>query len=256
MAVVFKSVRSLKSLTAPRRTSENNLSLGLVLASVAGALNAGGFLAVGRYTSHMTGLVSSAADSFVLGDVVVAVAAMVSICFFMLGAMGTSVIVSFSVRHKRRRIYSAPLLIEAALLLLFGLLGSQWEEKELLTVSLTTMLLCFIMGLQNALITKISNSVIRTTHVTGMVTDIGIELGQLFYWNFNSTHATRITANRRHLRVLSSLVLCFFCGGLLGAWAFSRYGYVATVPLAVVLVVIAIAPFAGAMPRWNGPGAA
>jgi len=38
-------------------------------------------------------------------------------------------------------------------------------------------LLCFIMGLQNAVITKISHAEIRTTHVTGLVTDVGIELG-------------------------------------------------------------------------------
>ncbi|MFX4396989.1 YoaK family protein, partial [Acinetobacter baumannii] len=44
-------------------------------------------------------------------------------------------------------------------------------------------LLCFIMGLQNAIITKVSQARIRTTHVTGITTDIGIELGKLAYWN-------------------------------------------------------------------------
>lgn len=251
MVVVNRSVGKLKALTAPRRTQGADLTLGLLLAFVAGALNAGGFLAVGRYTSHMTGLVSSAADSIVLGELAFAVASIVSILFFLLGAVFTSVMVSFSVRHKRRRIYSAPVLIEATLLLLFGLVGSQLHEKALWTVSLTTMLLCFIMGLQNALITKISNARIRTTHVTGVITDLGIELGQLLYWNMKSTHTLRISANRKYLRVLTSLVLCFFVGGLAGAMGFQRLGYVATVPLAALLVVIAGAPFAGDMPHWN-----
>lgn len=251
MAVVFRSFRSLKSLTSPRRSARADFALGLVLSFVAGALNAGGFLAVGRYTSHMTGMVSSTADNLVLGEVALAGAAVVSIFSFMLGSMCSSVLVNFAVRHKRRRIYSAPLLLETVLLLVFGLVGARLEDKAFLTVSLTTMLLCFIMGLQNALITRVSNAVIRTTHVTGMVTDIGIELGQLFYWNFNSTHAARILANRHHLRVLLGLVLSFFVGGLVGAMGFKYAGYVATVPLAILLVVIAIAPFAGAMPRWN-----
>ncbi len=256
MAVMFRYVRSLKNLTAPKRRVGADLYLGLLLSFVAGALNAGGFLAVGRYTSHMTGLVSSAADSLVLQDYALAIAALVSIFCFMFGCALTSLMVSFSIRHHRRRIYSAPLLLETGLLLLFGLVGSLLEQKALWTVSLTTMLLCFIMGLQNALITKISNAVIRTTHITGMVTDIGIELGQLFYWNFRSTHQTRIMANRRHLRVLASLVMSFFTGGLAGALGFKYMGYIATVPLAAVLVVIALAPFAGSMPRWNGSGAA
>ena len=56
-------VNYLSGLTDHRRTARNNLHLGVVLAFVAGALNAGGFLAIGVYTSHMTGMVSTAADS-------------------------------------------------------------------------------------------------------------------------------------------------------------------------------------------------
>lgn len=251
MAVLFRSVRTLKSLTAPRRSSGADLSLGLLLAFVAGSLNAGGFLAVGRYTSHMTGMVSTAADQLVLGDLALAIAAILSIASFLAGAILTSFLVSFAIRHHRRRIYSAPLVLETVLLLLFGVIGARLETNTLWTLSLTTMLLCFIMGLQNALITKISNATIRTTHVTGVVTDIGIELGQLIYWNINSTHATRILANRRHLSILLSLLLCFFGGGIIGAFAFQFMGYTATIPLAVLLLVIAYAPFYGALPHWN-----
>ena len=56
-------IRYLSRLTAPERSERTNLHLGMALAVVAGALNAGGFLAVGQYTSHMTGIVSSVADN-------------------------------------------------------------------------------------------------------------------------------------------------------------------------------------------------
>src|SRR5919109_1493583 len=56
-----------RQLTGRERTKEANGRLGVVLAFVAGAINAGGFLAVQQYTSHMTGLVSSMADALVLG---------------------------------------------------------------------------------------------------------------------------------------------------------------------------------------------
>ena len=45
------------------------------------------------------------------------------------------------------------------------------------------LVLCYIMGLQNAVITKISNAEIRTTHITGLVTDLGIEIGKMLYLN-------------------------------------------------------------------------
>jgi uncharacterized membrane protein YoaK (UPF0700 family) len=100
------------------------------------------------------------------------------------------------------------------------------------------------MGLQNAMITKISKAEIRTTHVTGLVTDIGIELGKLFYWNFGAVtdRGNRVRADRGRLRLLASLLGMFFAGGLAGAFGFKKIGFVATVPLAVILVVLAAVP--------------
>ena len=130
------------------------------------------------------------------------------------------------------------------LLLVFGLVGATLQLQTLVSVSMTAILLCYVMGLQNALVTKISNSEIRTTHITGLVTDIGIELGRLVYWNrTQEATAPLVRANRTKLRVLGSLIFSFALGAVLGALAFKRVGYVSTVPLAIVLVVVSIAPF-------------
>jgi uncharacterized membrane protein YoaK (UPF0700 family) len=110
-------------------------------------------------------------------------------------------------------------------------------------VSITVMLLSFIMGLQNALITKLSNAEIRTTHITGIVTDIGIELGKFAYRNPSAADpALRVLANRQRLALLSWLALAFFGGGVAGALGFKHVGYSATVPLALVLVALASVP--------------
>ncbi len=98
-----------KGLTGKHRTPRSNFLLGCILAMIAGAINAGGFFLVMQYTSHMTGIISLAADSVVLGDYVNA-------------------------------------------LLLMGYIA------------------CFVLGVQNALITKVSSAIIRTTHITGMTT--------------------------------------------------------------------------------------
>src|SRR5690606_41293574 len=57
----------LRTLTASERTRRANVHLGVSLAFVAGAVNAAGLLAVGEYTSHMTGVVSGMADNLALG---------------------------------------------------------------------------------------------------------------------------------------------------------------------------------------------
>ena len=71
-------------LTTKVRTRRANRQLGGLLAFVAGPVNAGGFLAVQRYTSHMTGIVSAIADGLVLGEVALAMAGLSSLLAFVM----------------------------------------------------------------------------------------------------------------------------------------------------------------------------
>jgi uncharacterized membrane protein YoaK (UPF0700 family) len=236
-------INYLVRLTARERTVTTNLHLGVLLSFVAGALNAGGFLAIGQYTSHMTGIVSAAADNVVLGNIGLAVAAGLSLLSFMVGAATTAWLVNYAKRHSARNIYAAPLRIEAVLLLAFGIVGATLRLHEFVSISLTAILLCFTMGLQNALVTKISNAEIRTTHITGLVTDIGIELGKLIYWNRSRDVSSRkVLANRTRLRVHGALVLSFFIGGLMGAFGFKHAGFFFAILLALPMVAMSLAP--------------
>ncbi|WP_175751839.1 YoaK family protein [Burkholderia anthina] len=233
-----------RSLTGKHRSAAANRQLGFSLAFIAGAANAGGFLAVKQYTSHMSGVVSTIADQAALGDVRLALAGIGSLASFLVGAGCSAVLVNWGRRHSLQSQYVLPLLVEAALLLLFGLLGSHLALWEAFFMPVTVILLCFIMGLQNAMITKLSGAEIRTTHMTGIVTDLGIELGKLFYWNRSNAdvHAQAVIANRAKLRIHGTMLMSFFVGGLAGAIGFKHVGYVSTVPLAAALVTLAIVP--------------
>lgn len=231
----------IRGWTDVQRSPEANLRLGLALSFVAGATNAGGFLAVGRYTSHMTGIVSSMADDLVLGNLSLALAGVVCLLAFVAGAMCTAIMVNWGLRQQLRSSYSLPLLLESAALLVFGLFGAAIAAWSQVFVPVTVVLLCFIMGLQNAVITKISKAEIRTTHITGLVTDIGIELGKWVYLN-RLQEAAPVRANRERLRIHASLVLGFLLGGLVGALGFKHAGYVTTVPLAGLLWLLSLRP--------------
>jgi len=232
-----------RRLTGRKRTASANQELGCVLAFVAGAANAGGYLAVKQYTSHMTGVVSAMADDLVLGEVHLALEGLGALLCFAFGAACSAVMINFSRRRQLNSEYAMPLMLEAALLMGFGLLGPQLSRMEGLFVPVTVMLLCFMMGLQNAVVTKLSQAEIRTTHVTGMVTDVGIEIGKLLYWNrsIRPNHPT-VRANLGRLRLLGALVALFFSGGLIGALGFKHLGYITTLPIALLLVAIAGIP--------------
>lgn len=233
----------IRGWTDVQRTHQTNVKLGAVLCFVAGATNAGGFLAVGQYTSHMTGMLSSVADNLVLGRLTLVGAALGALLAFVAGAMTTAVLVNWGLRRGLHSAYGLPLLLEAAALLVFGLFGAAIDLMAPLFLPLTVVLLCFIMGLQNAVITKISRAEIRTTHVTGLVTDIGIELGKLLYIN-GPADSTPVRANRERLRIHSLLVACFFLGGVAGALGFKYVGFVSTVPLAIALWALSMRPLA------------
>lgn len=230
-----------RSLLGPARSPRANRHLGVALAFVAGAINAGGFLAVNQYTSHVTGAVSAAADHLALGAWDLALDAFGAVLSFLLGAACTALAVNYGRRRGLASEYALPLLLEAILLLAFGVLGARLAQVDTLFVPATVMLLCFLMGLQNALITKLSHAEIRTTHLTGIVTDIGIELGRMLYWNRDSSQP-RVAANANRLLLLGSLLLSFFLGAVLGALGFKHAGYLATVPLACLLCGLAIVP--------------
>jgi uncharacterized membrane protein YoaK (UPF0700 family) len=242
----------LHGWTSVQRTAQNNIRLGVTLCFVAGATNAGGFLAVGQYTSHMSGIVSSVADNLVLGQVQLALAGVAAVTAFLLGAMTTAWMVNWGLRRQLQSAYGRPLLLEAGLLLVFGLFGTGINFFASLFAPLTVLLLCFIMGLQNAVITKISHAEIRTTHITGLVTDLGIELGKLLYIN-RRPQTEPVLANRLRLGIHLQLIAGFFIGGLAGAIGFKWIGYYATLPLSLLLLLLVLRPVLNDARNWIDP---
>ncbi|HCZ33645.1 MAG TPA: DUF1275 domain-containing protein [Holophagaceae bacterium] len=213
------------------------------MAFVAGAVNAGGFLAVSHYTSHMTGVVSSLADELAVGDLVTALAALAMMLSFLGGALVCTLLISFGQRRRMRSRYALTMILEALLMLVFGFMGNRLQQEIRFTLPSTVMLLCFIMGLHNAVTSIISGAAVRTTHLTGTVTDIGIELGRLAYVNVHHRQGRdRILANRQKLSLLILILASFLGGGVAGALGFKHIGFKVTVPLAGFLCFLAARP--------------
>lgn len=229
----------LLRVAGPERTAALNHQLACLLALVAGVLNSVGFVAVAFYTSHMTGVTALIADQLVLGDWYVVAIGVLSVTSFIAGAMTCAIVFNWGRRRGLRSRYANVLLIEGGLMLAFGLLAEEltFDGRELLFVPV----LCFTMGLQNAVITKISGARIRTTHVTGMVTDIGIELGKLTYHN-RRPDTDPVRGDRHQIALHGSLIGLFLVGGVIGAVGYLAIGFAVLVPGALLLLIASHRP--------------
>jgi uncharacterized membrane protein YoaK (UPF0700 family) len=181
----------------------------MTLASIAGCINAVGFLGVHHQAvTHLTGTVTNLGMELARGDRSLALHAFLVILFFFLGCVLSGVIIRHSALKAGRR-YGVALACESLLLVVSAYLF----RHQAYSADCLAAMAC---GLQNAIATSYSGAVIRTTHVTGIVTDLGIAVGLV---------ARREPVDWRRIRLYLVLLTGFFLGGVLGTFGFLRFGY-------------------------------
>ncbi len=230
---MLKFYKLFKSLASKHRSFQANLILGHFLVLTAGAINAGGFFIFQQYTSHMTGILSLAADSLASEDWRIAVFLLSYILQFIVGASVTTLIVLKARKHCLYSQYALPLLLEALMLICLFWLMMKYEIDQI-PIPIIISAVCFLMGVQNALITKISKAVIRTTHVTGMATDLGIGIGRILFERKNRRQ------EKIFAKVHTSLITSFLIGGIIGAFGFKYFGISTMYPMAVIIIIITL----------------
>lgn len=212
-----------------------NALLAMLLAGVAGTVNAIGFYLLGTHTSHMSGKVSELGEALASGSGLDARAAARLLLAFFCGAVSSSILMD-AARHRSRGRHSLVLLLE--LVMLGGVGYLCWRHPGVREPTLGWGL-SFAMGLQNALVTRVSGAVVRTSHVTGMVTDLGIELVRMGTWVRDHARGRGVLGMLRALRALVQAVeferawlhvflLASFLGGCVaGTLLHVRYGALA-----------------------------
>ena len=235
------------------RTDGQNRRVAGYLAFVGGFVNSCGFVLIGTFTSHVTGNVGRLANDAALGHYAAAVAALNMVLFFFGGAFCASMIVES--RHlggPASRAYASALAVEALLLVLFTALSYVTTAAHPRVQDAEAALLCAAMGLQNALVTRLSGAVVRTTHLTGVITDLGIECARwLRFYGKSSTEGGPLPQvfgpNRRGAAprcprslLLGTIAGSFFVGATAGAFAATRFHHASMLAAAAAVGFFAI----------------
>lgn len=212
------------------RTLNHNLQIASLLSFVAGIVNVSGFLAVQKLTTNVTGHFAYFLDEIFKLNFSNGFVYFLYIFFFFLGSFTSGFLVELISRKTERNIYVFPTSIEILLLFLIGLWGENLITQNPNVIAYS---LLFAMGLQNSLVTKISNATVRTTHLTGLFTDLGIELSQLFFYKETEAKAKLFSSIKLRLTIISF----FFIGGILGGIFYTKMGLQVLFAAAVTLIM-------------------
>lgn len=199
------------------RTPRHNLGIASLLSFVAGLVNVVGFFSVQRLTTNVTGHFAFFIDEFFKLNFENAFHFALFVFFFLLGAFLANFMVETYSRIRESETYILPIIAEAMILAVIAFTGNYLIAESPDTVAFS---LLFAMGMQNSLVTSISRSIVRTTHLTGLFTDMGIELSQLFFYK-DRFHKRRLL---KSIRLRITIILMFFIGGVTGGLMFESIG--------------------------------
>ncbi len=197
--------------------------LAISLSWIGGYTNVVSLLACGTVVAHVTGTVTNIGHYVVTGESAGLMLLVIAVLSFAMGALLSAVLTETARRRGNPSKYVLPIAVELVLLAVFGLEFDALRGADVMAhpgwryvlIGLPAM----AMGIQNAVITKISGSVVRTTHLTGVLTDLSLESVQFLFWwlesmkgHWNGRAGRMLTVSRRHPTVLRLLLLLsIFC---------------------------------------------
>ncbi|MEP6676141.1 MAG: YoaK family protein [Ferruginibacter sp.] len=199
------------------RTLNHNLRIASLLSFVAGIVNVAGFFSVQRLTTNVTGHFAFFVDEIFKLNFWQGFVFFLYIFFFFLGSFVSNLLIEIISKKGDRYIYVVPASIECLILFVIGVWG---QDSIIKNPNIIAFSLLFAMGLQNSLVTTISSASVRTTHLTGLFTDLGIELSQLFFYKAKEQKHKLISSIKLRLTIISF----FFIGGIIGGILYSKVG--------------------------------
>lgn len=201
--------------TGPQRNYKHNLRLAILLGLNAGFINGSGLMAFSILTTNVTGHAAQLAVDVATGQMAKARMVIFWLLSFLAGAFFCGVI--SRVGRGKPFAYTAPILLMMAIIFLLAISPSHnaISQKQYWAASLL-----FAMGMQNALVTIISGAVVRTTHLTGMFTDLGTDLSNIIFQGGKKNDTLR-----RRIILRLNIIVFFIVGGIVGSVLFLEYGF-------------------------------
>ncbi len=242
-----------------------------ILAFVAGIVNSAALLGFGQFVSHVSGHASFAAVEYSDGTLLLALTSAFSLIVFIAGACFSAILLKGKTIEDPRISYAWPLFIEM-LCISYVLLDTVFVPHTHKLSNSTKyenyffLILSFAMGIQNATLRKTQGFFVRTTHITGTATDIGVAIGAIIAWGFreikkynkqilkwkngqdlletynliaNSIKAVYLQSQAEKLFIHVSTITAFVIGAVCGTYGFLICEFkVLALPVGILLIIV------------------
>ena len=212
------------------------ISLWAALGFQAGFLNAFGFLACGRYVTHITGFGTQIGIALGEKSYFIALELLGFPLAFIFGAFASGFLTSARLERELKPRYDVVTLVLPIGILTLLYLGQSgyfgiFGENLIRTRDFALLFsLSFLAGMQNGCFATLTKGQIRTTHLTGISTDMGTDLARIWFGKMNDRE--RMLTKRTNFTRLATFI-AFASGSILSVLTTERFDYLA---LAIPLV--------------------
>jgi uncharacterized membrane protein YoaK (UPF0700 family) len=215
------------------RSLKDNIRLGVLTAISAGMVNVASLIVFFAFTSNVTGHYAILAREIARGQWYQVAVVFSWILLFFLGAFLSNFIIINLNRKHTYVAHALPLVLELLCLLAVGTYGEYYYRETLTETEVLVALMLFAMGMQNGLTASISNFVVKTTHLTGLTTDLGILFSMFTQKEYRQDRELVGKA-----RLLSAVVVSYLSAGVLSAMLYTHIQFRVFYVVSGVIVVV------------------
>ncbi len=202
------------------RTLKDNLLLASSTAFVAGMTNVAGVIAFLSFTSNITGHVAMLAQKIVNKEHRDVIVYALWLLLFLLGAFTANFITKTYSNKGIYRAHAVPVFLEIIILFVVAVYGHNYYTETQLEREIIIGAMLFSMGLQNGLVSTISGGLVKTTHLTGLFTDLGGELSEYLHTKKGETEPVK-----QRLMIRFTILSFYLAGGIIGGFMFEAFDF-------------------------------
>jgi uncharacterized membrane protein YoaK (UPF0700 family) len=215
------------------RTLGDNVKLGVLTAFSAGMVNIASLLLFFSFSSNVTGHYAILAAELVKGNLYQAAVVLGWIFLFFFGGFVSNMFVIHLNKKNTYIAHAIPIVLEIICLVSVGIYGQFFYKETLIETEAMLALMLFAMGLQNGLTASISNFAVKTTHLTGVTTDLGILFSMFTHKEYRNNNEMKGKAI-----LLLSIAAAYLAGAVVSGITYMHMGFRLFYVVSLFLVVV------------------